>query len=615
MNEEKIKNENIKKNKLLTCLSSNKKIEEIIFNVKLYTSDIEGKNWLYSDLEGTLIFVLDLKNKTRFLSLFDSYSFENLFSYELYNEFENFYMNLSPVFSCFEINGGFIGFEFENEIDCNKMLNTICKFTDDFTENWFKNNNLDFEILENNKINAENCNLLLKDNFPGNNKFDEKYLDDGMQIIKARNLEILSAINFNKEKKEFEINNISNELKELFDSIGVKKNDLIKDTNLAFQIFKTIMIGMAGNKINKGNEELMIQHKFPPPEERERIRKKEEEAELKMRKKKHEHNFNFNNNNKISNMGNNVVNNNVPIPPSIPVNNNNNNKIPIPPSIPITNNNNNNIPNPPSIPVNNSNNNNNIPIPPSLPYNNNNNNNNIPIPPSLPNNNNKIPIPPSLPNNNNNNNNIPIPPSLPNNNNNIPIPPSLPTTTSTSSSIPIPPPLQTNSQSSIPIPPSIPSNPVTSPSVPLPIPSQTNPVTSPSSSSIPIPPPLQTTFVPSTSSSIPLPPPIPSVFPSSNSNNDNSKSLSLEDELKSIQLKKVENDNTKKELTLEEQIKSVKLKKIEKKPDEEKLMTGNERNFLQNALKMALDLRKKNLHMYSDDEDDKERSEESDDSW
>ena len=62
MNEEKIKNENIKKNKLLTCLSSNKKIEEIIFNVKLYTSDIEGKNWLYSDLEGTLIFVLDLNS-------------------------------------------------------------------------------------------------------------------------------------------------------------------------------------------------------------------------------------------------------------------------------------------------------------------------------------------------------------------------------------------------------------------------------------------------------------------------------------------------------------------------------------------------------------------------
>ena len=595
MNEEKIKNELIKKNKLLTCLSSNQKIEEIIFNVKLYTSDFEGKNWLYSDLEGTLIFVLDYKKKTRFFSLFDSYSFENLFSYELYNEFENFYMNLSPVFSCFEINGGFIGFEFENEIDCNKMLNVVCKFTDNFTEDYFKNNNFEYEIIENDEINPENCSKILKENFPGNKKFDEKYLDDGMQIIKARNLEILSAINFNKEKKEFEINNISNELKELFDSIGVKKNDLIKDTNLAFQIFKTIIIGMAGNKINKGNDELIFQHKFPPPEERERIRKKEEEAELKMRKKKHQHNINFvntnnnNNNNKINSdvniVNNNVdnkVNNNIPIPPSLP-NNNNNNKIPIPPSIP------------------------------------NNNNNKIPIPPSIPNNNNnKIPIPPSIPNNNNNNNKIPIPPSLPNNNNNnnIPIPPSLPNNPTTSSSIPIPPPLQSNPQSaSIPIPPSIQSNPQTS-SIPLPIPIQ-NKIESPSTSSIPLPPPIQTTFVPS-SSSIPLPPPLTStVFPSNSSNdNNNQKQISLEDELKSIQLKKVENDNTKKELSLEEQIKNVKLKKVEKNSYEEKLITGNEKNFLQNALKMALKRRRENLEKYSDSEDDeKERSNESDDSF
>ena len=536
MNEEKIKNELIKKNKLLTCLSSNQKIEEIIFNVKLYTSDFEGKNWLYSDLEGTLIFVLDYKKKTRFFSLFDSYSFENLFSYELYNEFENFYMNLSPVFSCFEINGGFIGFEFENEIDCNKMLNVVCKFTDNFTEDYFKNNNFEYEIIENDEINPENCSKILKENFPGNKKFDEKYLDDGMQIIKARNLEILSAINFNKEKKEFEINNISNELKELFDSIGVKKNDLIKDTNLAFQIFKTIIIGMAGNKINKGNDELIFQHKFPPPEERERIRKKEEEAELKMRKKKHQHNINFVNTN--NNNNNNKINSDVNI-----VNNNVDNKV----------------------------------------------NNNIPIPPSLP--------------NNNNNNKIPIPPSLPNN----------PTT---SSSIPIPPPLQSNPQSaSIPIPPSIQSNPQTS-SIPLPIPIQ-NKIESPSTSSIPLPPPIQTTFVPS-SSSIPLPPPLTStVFPSNSSNdNNNQKQISLEDELKSIQLKKVENDNTKKELSLEEQIKNVKLKKVEKNSYEEKLITGNEKNFLQNALKMALKRRRENLEKYSDSEDDeKERSNESDDSF
>ena len=564
MNEEKSKLEKIKKYKLLTCLSSFQKIEEIFFNVKLYTSDIEGQNWLYSDLEGMLVFVLDQKKKTRFLSLFDTYSFENLFSYELYNEFENFYMNLSPSFSCFEINGGFVGLEFENEIDCNKMLNSICKFNDNFTQEWFKlNNNIDnnFEIIDNNQINTENCYKLLKENFPGNNKFDEKYLDDGMQIIKARNLEILSGINFNQEKKEFEINNISNELKDLFDSIGVKKNDF-KDTNLAFQIFKTIMIGMAGNnKINKGNEELMIQHKFPPPEERERIRKKEEEAELKMKKKKYGQNYNNNNIPSVSNPINNLNNDNKNI------------------NIPI-----------PSVPQNNININNN----------NNSNNNSIPIPPPL---------------NNNIKNNIPqTSPS-------IPIPPPLQNIPQTSPSIPIPPPLQNIPQttSSIPIPPPLQNIPQTSPSIPIPPPLQNIPQTT---SSIPIPPPLQNninpTSIPSvpSNSSIPIPPPLTSNFINNTISNDStSKPISLEEELNSIKLKKVENNNEPKELTLEEQIKNVKLKKVEKKPEEQKLMTGNERNYLQNTLKMALDLRKKNLHLYSDDEDDKDKDDESDDSW
>ena len=570
MNEEKSKLEKIKKYKLLTCLSHVQKIEEIFFNVKLYTSDTEGQNWLYSDLEGTLVFVLDMKKKTRFLSLFDTYSFENLFSYELYSEFENFYMNLSPVFSCFEINGGFVGFEFENEIDCNKMLNSICKFTDDFTEEWFKlNNNIDnnFEIIESNQIKPENFYKLLKENFPGNNKFDEKYLDDGMQIIKARNLEILSGINFNQEKKEFEINNISNELKELFESIGVKKNDF-KDTNLAFQIFKTIMIGMAGNnnKINKTNEELIIQHKFPPPEERERIRKKEEEAELKMKKKKHGQNYN-NINNNINNNNNNVNNNNN-------INNNNNNNV------------NNNLPK--------ENKNINIPIPPvqqnNMNINNNNNssNNSIPIPP---------PLPTNIKNTTSNNNS---------NSNSIPIPPPLPTNSPSSSSIPNPP-LQ--NASSIPLPPPLQSKPESTASIPIPPPLQTNVINT--SSSIPIPPPLPTN---NTSSAIPVPPPLTNIVPSP-SIESSSKPVSLEDELNSIKLKKVESNNQPKELSLEEQIKNVRLKKVEKKPEEEKLMTGNERNFLQNTLKMALDLRKKNLHLYSDDEDDKDRDEESDDSW
>ena len=51
-------------------------------NAKLFTSNVEGKVWLYSDLEGIMCFLLDYQNKCTKLALFDVYSFEKLFEYE-----------------------------------------------------------------------------------------------------------------------------------------------------------------------------------------------------------------------------------------------------------------------------------------------------------------------------------------------------------------------------------------------------------------------------------------------------------------------------------------------------------------------------------------------------
>lgn len=59
-------------------------------NAKLFTSNVEGKVWLYSDLEGIMCFLLDYQNKCTKLALFDVYSFEKLFEYELYKDFSPF---------------------------------------------------------------------------------------------------------------------------------------------------------------------------------------------------------------------------------------------------------------------------------------------------------------------------------------------------------------------------------------------------------------------------------------------------------------------------------------------------------------------------------------------
>ena len=84
-------------------------------NGKLFTSDCEGKIWLYTDLEGILCFLLDYQNKTTYLALFDVYSFEKLFQYELYRDFSKYFLTIAPDFRCFETESGFIGIQFDTD--------------------------------------------------------------------------------------------------------------------------------------------------------------------------------------------------------------------------------------------------------------------------------------------------------------------------------------------------------------------------------------------------------------------------------------------------------------------------------------------------------------------
>lgn len=59
-----------------------------------------------------------------------------------------------------------------------------------------------------------------------------------------------------------------------------------------------------------------------------------------------------------------------------------------------------------------------------------------------------------------------------------------------------------------------------------------------------------------------------------------------------------------------EQIKNIKLKAVEKDPvQSQKLMTKNEKNFLQNTLALAIQQRRKNLLKHHEEESD------SDEDW
>ena len=71
----------LSKKKILAILDSNLELQGDIYNVKLFSCDKEGKNWLYSDVEGFLTFIIKYQVKTKYLTIFDSTSFEKLFQY------------------------------------------------------------------------------------------------------------------------------------------------------------------------------------------------------------------------------------------------------------------------------------------------------------------------------------------------------------------------------------------------------------------------------------------------------------------------------------------------------------------------------------------------------
>ena len=555
MSEENTYQNSVTQKKILATLEPGLDLTLISSNVKLYTSNQEGKNWLYSDLEGLLCFILDYNVKTKYLVLYNSFSFEKIFQYELYKDFQNYFKSLAPEFRCFEVDSGFIGLQFDKKTEAEKANLIISKFKDSLTDNLFNSNPMiknesskeRIKEIKGDPNNPEDEGYygILKKKFQVGKNYTEEYIESNIQINKPRNFELLKPVSYNSDKKQFEIGEIKEELKDLFIDIGIRKKDF-QDTNYAFTIIKQIILGMSHN--NKINNSIVgnIQHKFPAPEERERIRKEEEELEKKMnkdrlKKKNKQSNVPQKQNTYINphpnqNPENQIVNQinpqkiqqptTIPQPPIIPQSLNPQLNQTIPPTS--------QNPNPQMNPIS-----------------------NIPNAPIIQNQ-----IPTTQINPNGGTGNIPIPPPLTNNTSgsNIPIPPPLTNNTS-GSNIPIPPPLTNTSGSNIPIPP---------------------PLTNTSGSKIPIPPPITIN-----NNTVPKVP----VVPVSNNNNTGKKELSMHEQIKNVQLKKVDKQSTN---------------------QGNKLITGNERNYLQNVLVDAIKMRRANLHEYDDSDSDDEEEE---DGW
>ena len=270
---------NIEKEKILAILPDNQELQGDIFNAKLYSSDKEGEDWLFSGLEGNLCLIVDYQIKTKYLIMYHPINYEKIFQYELYISFEKYFEELAPDFRSFEIESGFIGLQFDNQDFAQKFEQTLMKIQQ--MKNIFNKALTKDNAKKQNELYQTYCKKLKEKFSDDESIYDENYAEDGTQILKHRNFKVLNNISYDKEQQKFKFGKISDELKQMFLSFGIKKKELERDVDFAFTLFKKVIVGLGSENKLKNSTLDSIEHFFPPPEEREIQRRNNELEEAK----------------------------------------------------------------------------------------------------------------------------------------------------------------------------------------------------------------------------------------------------------------------------------------------------------------------------------------------
>lgn len=231
--------------KILAILGHSKQIL-CMGEVRIYTTNNEtdynqentiptGNEWLYSNLEGILCYILDTSNKSRYLRLFEPVTFQILFHAKIYQNFSNFYYTLDNKFHCFEYSNIFIGLYFFDESQANNFSLTTKKLNDQIVQIMLDSENKEIETRKGKKEKFHENIINLKKKLKSEDKYSHEYCEDVMEIHKPIFYDLLNFMSYDREKKEFNVGNVPKEFRNLFKNIGIKKKQLKKaDTTLNF---------------------------------------------------------------------------------------------------------------------------------------------------------------------------------------------------------------------------------------------------------------------------------------------------------------------------------------------------------------------------------------------
>ena len=127
----------VQKKIISTLLYGNFDIMSIYYG-RIYTCGKDSKFWLYSGLEGALVFCIDVRAKILKFLLFDLKTCEVVFDCELYKKFSQAFQKGTDTFFYFGVNEGFIGLEIPDQNEATTLEEEITSFTDDMIKSRLK---------------------------------------------------------------------------------------------------------------------------------------------------------------------------------------------------------------------------------------------------------------------------------------------------------------------------------------------------------------------------------------------------------------------------------------------------------------------------------------------
>ena len=135
---------------------------------RIYTCGKDSKFWLYSGLEGALVFCIEVRAKNLRFLLFDLKTFEIVFDCELYKKFSNALKKPKDTFFYFGVNEGFIGIEIPDRNEAALFEDEILNTSDENVKSRLK----EYKPMKENEIKERGKQMiqLLKQNFKSSGK-------------------------------------------------------------------------------------------------------------------------------------------------------------------------------------------------------------------------------------------------------------------------------------------------------------------------------------------------------------------------------------------------------------------------------------------------------------